>query len=238
LNFHILSDSFVFIAKSNSAGVSVEQQITRKKKSNFREITEAVVVAVILAFIIRAFVVQAYKIPSGSMKPTLQIGDYLLVNKFIYGVKAPFTGSTLIPVKQPVPGDIIVFKYPKDPKLDYIKRVIAVAGDRVEIRNKQVFVNGKAIEDPHAHYSSGAVEPAAFSRRDNMPPLSVPDGHLFVLGDNRDNSRDSRFWGFVPLQDIRGKALIIYWSWDVQKPLLSIERFTSIRLGRFGDLVH
>ncbi len=203
-----------------------------------REYTEAIVIALVLALFIRTFVVQAFKIPSGSMLPTLQIGDHLLVNKFIYGVKVPFSGQVLIPIKNPVPGDIIVFKFPKNPKLDYIKRVIAVAGDTVKIRNKKIFVNGRPLADKHGVYTDPRILPGDVSPRDNFGPVKVPGHHVFVMGDNRDNSYDGRFWGFVDLNAVRGKAFIIYWSWDVRKPLLSLDRFTSIRWNRIGHIVH
>jgi signal peptidase I len=209
----------------------------KKKKSVLREYTEAIIVALLLALFIRTFIVQAFKIPSGSMLPTLLIGDHLLVNKFIYGVRMPFKDSdnVLIPFKEPKSGDIVVFKYPKDPKLDYIKRVVAVGGDKIEIRNKRIWVNGKAFTDPYGVFTDSQILPPQEGPRDNIGLLEVPAGKLFVIGDNRDNSFDSRFWGFVDLDAVRGKAFIIYWSWDVQKPLLSIGRFTSVRWSRIGD---
>ncbi|HHB76837.1 MAG TPA: signal peptidase I [Desulfobulbus sp.] len=210
----------------------------QKKKSTLREYTEAIVIALVLALFIRTFIVQAFKIPSGSMLPTLQIGDHLLVNKFIYGVKVPFSGRVLIPIKNPRPNDIVVFKFPKNPKLDYIKRVIAVAGDTVEIRNKRIFVNGVPFQDKHGVFTDPRILPANAGPRDNFGPVKVPEHHIFVMGDNRDNSFDGRFWGFVDLKAVRGKAFILYWSWDVRKPLFSLDRFTSIRWGRIGDLVH
>ncbi|WP_028585668.1 signal peptidase I [Desulfogranum mediterraneum] len=213
-------------------------QKTVKKKSGFRENLEAIVIAVILALFIRTFIVQAFKIPSGSMLPTLQIGDHILVNKFIYGVKVPFSGKVLVPVKDPQQDDIIVFKYPKDPKLDYIKRVIGVAGDTVEIRNKKVFVNGQPYVDSHGVFRDVNVLSALAGPRDNYGPKTVPPGKLLVMGDNRDNSFDGRFWGFVDLEAVRGKAFLVYWSWDVQKPLFSLDRLASIRWSRFGDIIH
>ena len=210
----------------------------KKNKSGLRENIEAVVIAIILAFFIRTFIVQAFKIPSGSMLPTLQIGDHILVNKFIYGVKVPFTGSVLIPIKDPQTNDIIVFKYPKDPKLDYIKRVIGVAGDTVAIRNKKIFINDQPFEDMHGVHRDVNVLSAAIGPRDNFGPVTVPPGKLLVMGDNRDNSYDGRFWGFVDLKAVRGKAFFIYWSWDVQKPLLSVDRLSSIRWSRLGDVLH
>ena len=219
---------------------------TRKKKSTFREYAEAIIIALVLALFIRTFIVQAFKIPSGSMQPTLEIGDHLLVNKFIYGVKMPFSGSVLIPIKNPQPNDIVVFKFPLDPNLDYIKRVIATAGDTVEIRNKKIYINGKPFADKHGVYTDPKIHPASESPRDNFGPATVPEGHIFVMGDNRDNSSDARFWGFdkkgnfkgVDLKEVRGKAFILYWSWDIKKPLLSIGRFTSVRWNRIGNVVH
>ncbi len=216
----------------------MEKFIKSEKGSTFVEIAETFVIALVLALFIRTFIVQAFKIPSGSMLPTLQIGDHLLVNKFIYGIKVPFSGKILVPVKNPAPGDIVVFKFPKNPRLDYIKRVIAVAGDTVMIRNKKIFVNGRPLADTHGVYTDPRILPGDVSPRDNFGPVKVPPHHIFVMGDNRDNSYDGRFWGFVDLNAVRGKAFIIYWSWDVRKPLLSIDRFTSIRWNRIGHLVH
>lgn len=209
----------------------------KSEKSVVREYAEAIVIAVLLALFIRSFVVQAFKIPSGSMLSTLQIGDHLLVNKFIYGVKLPVTGTVIIPWKDPKRDDIVVFKYPKDRATDYIKRVVGVAGDTIEIRNKQLYINGKAIENPRIQFTDTNIKKASAGPRDNMGPVKVPEASIFVMGDNRDNSYDSRFWGFVPLQDVLGKAFILYWSWDLQKPLMSLDRFTSIRWGRIGDIV-
>ena len=216
-----------------------------KQKSAAREYTEAIVIALVLALFIRTFIVQAFKIPSGSMLSTLFIGDHILVSKFIYGIKMPFTDNVLIPIKDPKPNDIVVFKYPKNPKLDYIKRVIATAGDTVEIKDKKVFINGAPADDPHGEFRDKHILPPS-SPRDNFGPVTVPEGHIFVMGDNRDNSADARFWGFdnegifqgVDLQAVRGKAFIIYWSWDVQKPLLSWDRFSSVRWSRIGDILH
>ncbi len=209
-----------------------------KKKSVFREYAEAIIIAVLLALFIRTFVIQAFKIPSGSMLPTLQIGDHLLVNKFLYGIKVPFTGTLLIPIKDPKHGDVVVFRFPEDRKVDYIKRVIGVPGDKVEIRNKSLVINGKKIEDPHGHFTSTASLPAGASPKDNFGPITVPEGKIFVMGDNRDNSYDSRFWGYVDQTDVLGKAIIIYWSWDIQKPLLSVDRLASIRWGRLANIIH
>lgn len=210
--------------------------MTEKKKSSLRENIEAIVIAVIIAMFIRTFLIQAFKIPSGSMLETLQIGDQILVNKFIYGVKIPFTdGKALISVKTPAKGDIVVFKYPEDPSKDFIKRVIATSGDTVEIDHKKLYVNGNMVEgEGYAQYKENIIYPPDYpdrtrARRDNVPKFTVPENKLFVMGDNRDNSHDSRFWGFVDLKDVRGKALIIYWSWDSDK--------FRIRWNRIGDLL-
>jgi signal peptidase I len=197
----------------------------KKKKNAWRENIEAILIAIVIALFIRTFLVQAFKIPSGSMLETLQIGDQILVNKFIYGVKIPFTdGRVLIPFKDPRPGDIVVFKYPEDPSKDFIKRVVAVAGDTVSIVDKQLYVNGDPVTDePYAMYSRLPTHV------DNMGPVKVPENKLFVMGDNRDNSHDSRFWGFVDLSAVKGKAFMIYWSWDREK--------FGVRWHRIGDLL-
>ncbi len=131
------------------------------------------------------------------MVPTLQIGDHLLVSKFYYGLKVPFTGTTLIPWNSPKHGDVIVFKYPKDRSIDYIKRVIGVPGDTIRIKNKKIFINEKPIVDPHAHFMTKTILKGSVSPRDNFGPITVPDDKIFAMGDNRDNSRDSRIFGFV-----------------------------------------
>jgi signal peptidase I len=207
-----------------------------KRKSVVREYAEAIVIALILALFIRTFVVQAFKIPSGSMKPTLLVGDHILVNKFIYGVKIPFTDYTLIEVSEPERGDVIVFKFPLDPSKDYIKRVIGLPGDRIQIINKHLLINGEPAPDPHAFYRTREVIPRGISNRDNFGPITVPADSLFVMGDNRDDSYDGRFWRdgsggrvFVPLSSVKGEALFIYWSWD--------GRHFDVRWSRLGDLV-
>lgn len=202
------------------------------KKSALRENIEAILIAIVLALFIRTFVVQAFKIPSGSMKETLQIGDHILVNKFVYGIRMPFTQKTLISMHDPDRGDIVVFKFPEDPDKDFIKRVIAVGGDTVEIRDKKVFVNGKPAEYQQAVFTDERMIPANIQPRDNMKQITVPENSLFVMGDNRDHSYDSRFWGFVKRSAIKGKAFIIYWSWDKEQDLVH-----SVRWNRIGDLL-
>jgi len=200
------------------------------QKSKFREYLEAIILAVVIALFIRTFVIQAYKIPSGSMKPTLQIGDHILVSKFNYGIKLPFLRTTLIPVGAPQRGDIVVFIYPEDRSKDFIKRLIGVPGDTIEIRNKKIFLNGLPYNDKHGVYVDNLVIPATVQPRDNFGPVTVPEGSLFVMGDNRDESYDSRFWGFVSKKDVLGKALIIYWSW--------IQEEHWVRWGRIGRILN
>ncbi len=204
--------------------------LDKKRKSTFREYAEAIIVALILALIIRTFVVQAFKIPSGSMEPTLEIGDHILVNKFIYGIKIPFTSINLFPWESPQRGDVLVFIYPLEPEKDFIKRVIGVGGDTVRIVDKKLYINGVEVPDPHAVYKEDTIlSGGEGQKRDNFGPVTVPKGSLFVMGDNRDRSLDSRFWGFVPLEDVKGKAFIIYWSWDRQE--------TTVRWKRIGRLI-
>jgi signal peptidase I len=214
LNANLLS-----VGSSLKKGVSLKEKIKtkkikeEKKKSALRENIEAILVAVVLALFIRTFVVQAFKIPSGSMLNTLQIGDHILVNKFIYGVKLPFLQTTVIPVSEPKRGDIVVFKFPVDPSKDFIKRVIAVEGDTVEITDKHVYVNGQLQQNDYAIHLDPHIQ-RLDKNRDNFGPVTVPKNSIFVMGDNRDFSFDSRFWGFVDLKDVKGEAFIIYWSWN------------------------
>ena len=200
--------------KTENVNDGIKNDIKTKKKSALRENIEAIIVAIILALFIRTFIVQAFKIPSGSMKETLQIGDHILVNKFIYGVKIPFLRTTIIEVKNPKRNDIVVFKFPEDPGKDFIKRVIGVAGDVVEHRDKKVYVNNEPVDDIFGMYTDPHIFPGSFQPRDNFGPVTVPPGSLFVMGDNRDHSYDSRWWGFVNLKAVQGKAFMIYWSWD------------------------
>jgi len=201
----------------------------KPKKSSLRENIEAIILAIILALFVRTFIIQAFKIPSGSMKNTLQIGDHILVNKFIYGVKLPFTMTTIIPYKKPQRGDIVVFKFKEEPKKDFIKRTIGVPGDVIEIRNKELYVNKKRLEQDYAIYTDLHIIPKAMQPRDNLGPITVPEDSIFVMGDNRDHSYDSRFWGFVDLKDVKGKAFIIYWSWDNDN--------FGVRWGRIGKIL-
>lgn len=187
-------------------------EVKVRKKSLVREYAEAIIIAVVLALVIRTVVVQAFKIPSGSMIPTLLVGDHILVNKFVYYLKDAQRG------------DVIVFKYPWDEKRDFIKRVIGVGGEEVVVKGRQVFVNGKSLAEPYAIFSDtrpgGSYE---------YGPVVVPQGQYFVMGDNRDNSQDSRYWGFLKREKIRGKAFLIYWSWDSERG--------TLRWSRLGKLV-
>jgi len=197
-----------------------------------RDNIEAILIAVILALFIRAFVVQAFKIPSGSMEPTLLIGDHILVNKFIYGINLPFVERKFFQFKKPCRGDVVVFVYPVDPSKDFIKRVIAIEGDTIQIKNKKIYINGAPVNDEHGHYSTPNVfnQAPLATNRDNYGPVTVPPNCVFVMGDNRDNSYDSRFWGFVNVHKVKGKAFIIYWSWE--RP------FRNFRWQRLGKIIH
>jgi signal peptidase I len=230
-------------APSSQPPRSETKQIAARQKSTIREWTEAIVFAVGLAMIIRTFFIQAYKIPSGSMEPTLLIGDHILVNKLIYGLRRPDSifglqppglplGSYLFTLETVHRGDVVVFVFPPDRSKDFIKRVVAVAGDSVEVRNKAVYVNGSKQEEVHAYYEPGSENGSMQSPRDNFGPVTVPASKIFVMGDNRDRSFDSRFWGFVDRSDVEGKALVIYWSWDGDSSSLF-----PIRVSRFGRLV-
>jgi len=231
-----------------------------KQKSKLREYIEAILIAVLLALVVRTFVVQAFKIPSGSMIPSLLIGDHILVNKFIYGIKMPFKENRFLILRPPRRGDIIVFSFPgnrekeecktiskniavrisgavnnkniaylfHDECRDFIKRLIGVGGDTIEIRNKTVYVNGIPLKEPYIIHTDKNRE---IEDRDRFGPVTVPYGKFFVMGDNRDQSYDSRFWGFVDINEIKGKAFIIYWSWNNEGNIL-----TKVRWSRLGGL--
>lgn len=257
---------------TNKQEKSNPKQKLAKKKSVVREYIEAILIALILALFIRTFVVQAFKIPSGSMKDTLLIGDHLLVTKFKYGIHIPnevlFFGNQLFDdytlfQKIPERKDIIVFKFPQNEKRDFIKRVIGLPGETLEIRRQKVYINGKVLDDSYTRHNEKPENfeynidyscPSSIPEnsedlmratnslameyrthrgnypRDNLCPIKVPEGHVFVMGDNRENSEDSRFWGFVDVRKIRGKALLIYWSWDHDE--------NWVRFGRFGDIIN
>ncbi len=190
------------------------------KKSTLREYFESIVIAVILALFIRTFVVQAFKIPTGSMEENLLIGDHLLVNKFVFGPTETGAERTLLPVGEIKRRDVIVFKYPEEPDRDFIKRVIGLPGETVEVRDKKVYINGQGLDEQYVHFmpppagASEFHEVTPFDVRERYGPVTVPANHYFVMGDNRDNSQDSRYWGFLPRENVKGKALVIYWSYE------------------------
>ncbi len=213
------------------------------KKSVPREYFESLVIAVVLALFIRTFVVQAFKIPTGSMEPNLLIGDHLLVNKLVFGPSLSGAERTVLPMTDIVREEVIVFKYPEDPERDFIKRVIGLPGEQIEVRHKRVYVNGTLLDEPYAHYIE---EPPAVPReleqggdrqelsgdpRENYGPVTVPPKHYFVMGDNRDNSQDSRYWGFLPRDYVKGRALVIYWSYEA-------ESGNVVTGTRWGRLLH
>ncbi|OPY71059.1 MAG: Signal peptidase I T [Syntrophorhabdaceae bacterium PtaU1.Bin034] len=182
------------------------------QKSKTREYIESLLIAALIALVVRSFVIQAFKIPSSSMEPTLLVGDHLLVNRLSYVVKVPFTDIVIMNLGNPERGDVVVFRYPVDKSKDFIKRVVGKEGDVVEIKDKKLYLNGRKVDDPNAHFAEDGVIPGAFSQRDNFGPITVPKGSFFVMGDNRDRSLDSRFWGFVKKEDLVGRALILYFS--------------------------
>jgi signal peptidase I len=199
----------------------------RAEKSALREYVEAFFVALMLALVLRTFVLQAYKIPSGSMEPTLLVGDHIIVNKLEYGLRIPDSFFGIAPFAAEIPwghyafkleavhrGDVVVFVFPPDPTKDFIKRVIGIPGDTVEIKDGMLYLNGARAKDPHAHFELSPDERQVVSQRDNFGPLKIPEGHYFMMGDNRDRSYDSRFWGLVDRNEIEGRAMFIYWSWD------------------------
>ncbi|MGH7390808.1 MAG: signal peptidase I [Candidatus Rokuibacteriota bacterium] len=187
-----------------------------RRKSLVREYGEAIVIAILLALLIRTFVVQAFTIPSGSMMDTLMVGDYILVNKFLYGPEVPYTEWRTPGLRQPRRGDIIVFKYPQDEKRDFIKRIVGTPGDEVQIRGHDVYVNGGKLAEPYVRQGGPPVHIGGgyCGYAYGCEPTRVPADSYFVMGDNRDNSQDSRYWGFVKRDKIKGKAFLIYWSWD------------------------
>jgi len=186
-----------------------------RRKSLFREYAEAILIAVLLALVIRQCGVQAFTIPSGSMMDTLLVGDYILVNKFLYGAELPFTDTHLPGLRKPERGDIVVFKYPNDETRDFIKRIVAVGGDTVQVVDNRVVLNGRLIDEPYIRPGSIPATPSTHcGYLYGCEPTVVPQGAYFVMGDNRDNSQDSRYWGFVRREKIRGKAFLIYWSWN------------------------
>ena len=189
---------------------------TAFKTSPAREYFEAILYAVILALFIRTWVFQAFKIPTGSMEQNLLIGDHLLVNKFVYGPTATTLERTLLPIGEVSRGDILVFKFPEDPDRDFIKRVVGLPGETLEVRDRVVHINGERLDEAYLDAQSSASFPGAIAidRRDYYGPIAIPSDHYFMMGDNRDNSQDSRFWGPLPHEYLKGRATVIYWSFD------------------------
>lgn len=219
-----------------------EKKQEKAKKSHFKEIAEAVIVALVLALLIRTFFIQAFKIPSGSMEDTLVIGDHIIVSKLSYGLQVPrpatvkimgsevpFLETRLVPAWGEIErGDVAVFRFPGDRSKDYIKRIVGLPGDKVEVRDKKIFVNGQKWEDPFG-VNKGGQYGEEVEKNVNFGPYTVPTGTVFAMGDNRDRSYDSRYWGPVPIEDIKGKAIMIYWSWDRDNKW--------VRFGRIGDII-
>jgi signal peptidase I len=202
-----------------------------KNKSIARDWAEALIVAFVIAMIIRAFILQAYRIPSTSMEDTLLKGDHILATKFTYGLTMPFTTKKIWGAdKIPSRGDIIIFTFPANHEMDFVKRVIGLPGDVIEVRDKKVYINGKRFEIPQEKYTDPfTLNQGPGKVRDNFGPVTISPGHIFAMGDNRDQSYDSRFWGQVPIENIKGKAFIIYFSWTSDNPW--------IRYWRIGHLV-
>ena len=200
-----------------SGGATESVGVKVRRKSLVREYGEAIVIAIALALIIRTLVVQAFTIPSGSMMDTLLVGDYILVNKFLYGPELPFTEFRVPGLREPQRGDIVVFKYPQDEKRDFIKRIVAIPGDQILIRGHDVHVNGQRLQEAYVKHTAPPHSQAGRTYCGyayGCEATAVPTGSYFVMGDNRDNSQDSRYWGFVRREKIKGKAFLIYWSWD------------------------
>jgi len=197
--------------------------------SKLREYAVSIFWAICIAFVIRSCIVQPFKIPSGSMEDTLVVGDHLLANKFLFGIRIPFTDSRILKIRDPRRGDVIIFRFPEDRSKDFIKRVVGVPGDEILIRDKQVSVNGVPYRNPHEVHKEPRMLPRSEAPRDNFGPVRVPAGSWFVMGDNRDKSYDSRYWGFVKDSDIEGKAFLLYWSWDGES--------WRVRWGRIGKLI-
>ena len=214
-------------------------------KSTLREYFESIVVAVILALFVRTFVFQAFKIPTGSMKPNLLVGDHLLVNKFGFAPTAFGIERALLPIRSIVRGDVVVFKYPEEPDRDFIKRVIGLPGETLELRNQTIFINGAPLVEPYAHYLYPPAEgdPGSLDLRRKYGPVTVPASHYFMMGDNRDDSQDSRYWGFMPETYVKGRALFIYWSFDTPEegappPATGFSLSRLFSGSRWGRLLH
>ena len=213
--------------------------MTAFRKSTLREYFESIVIAVILALFIRTWVVQAFKIPTGSMENNLLVGDHLLVNKFVFGPTAAEAERLLLPNTAVHRGDIVVFKFPEDPERDFIKRVIGLPGETLELRDKRVHIDGVPLDEPYLPERMSGLLPGAVAidGRDNYGPVTVPHEHYFMMGDNRDNSEDSRFWGPLPLSHIKGKAMIVYWSFEAAGPELMPQPGVGAAVRRMSSVV-
>ena len=213
------------------------------KKSVLREYFESIVIAVILALYVRTWAVQAFKIPTGSMENNLLIGDHLLVNKFVYAPTISGAEDLLLPIDPIRRGDVLVFKYPEDPERDFIKRVIGLPGETLELKEKRVYVNGTPLDEPYVHFlfpvdaTSGDPGEGTFDVRRSYGPVTVPEGHYFMMGDNRDNSQDSRYWGFMPREYVKGRALFVYFSFGEGGSGLS-GLLGNVRWGRILHQIH
>jgi len=224
-----ITQTMTQVRPDSVATIGRARNVKKRAQARIKEYVEAVLIALVIAVILRVFVVQAYRVESGSMESTLQVGDFLFVNKFIYHFG------------DPKPGDIVVFEYPLNPTKDFIKRVIAIEGQTVEIRDKTLYIDGQVIPDPEfiKHIDSKFMPPE-LSTRDYFGPKQVPPGQLFVLGDNRDDSKDSRFWGFVDKNKVKGRALMIYFSWrpDPNSPDWSAPYIDKVFTIAFYNLTH
>jgi len=213
-----------------------------RTKSVFREYFELIVETAVFVFFVMTFVVQAFQIPTGSMEPTLLVGDFLLVNKLAYAEPVLPLEKALLPGRDLQRFDIVVFKYPKELSKDFVKRVIALEGETVEIRDKQVYVNDMPIPEEYKFHSDSQVySKAGYYHydeviRDNFGPLTVPPGHCFVMGDNRDNSQDSRYWGCLPLHLVKGRPWVIYFSYKAERDAYLKTSFRD-RLKKFVSFV-
>ena len=208
------------------------------RKSTAREYFESICVAVILALFVRTFIVQAFKIPTGSMENNLLIGDHLLVNKFVFAPTMTRLEETLLPIDPIRRGDIVVFKYPEEPERDFIKRVIGLPGETLELRKKRVYIDDTLLDEPYVHYlvPPDEDEGGDFDVRVRYGPVTVPPGHYFMMGDNRDNSQDSRYWGFLPQEYVKGRALFVYFSFGEASGLSSL--VTGVRWNRILHQIH
>ncbi|MBN1881381.1 MAG: signal peptidase I [Deltaproteobacteria bacterium] len=203
-----------------------------------REFAEIIVLALIIVLVCKTLVFQTYRIPSESMVPTLYPGDQILVCKCSYGVPVPFTDVFIFGLREPSRGDVVVFKFPPDHRVHYIKRLVGMPGDTIEIKNKVLYVNGEVYDVAEAQYIDPLVMPGVVSRRDNYGPITIPPGAFFMMGDNRDNSNDSRFWGLVREHEIIGRTVMVYWCRDTGDGGF-LGRPAHIRWDRIGTiLVH